>query len=761
MKAFLGGTSPLIPTPSALDSVKRPFCAMASSSSVTGPEGPHARDCAQKVELVGYRRTNEPTPVFASQIVVRAISAELYRSFDKFGRMDPFALVDWCYEDGRIVSIGRTRTATRQHMHPVWEHSCKLMPYSGNGSGDKIKFQVLEENFGGLAKSTFCGDAMVPVDALLSGARTISPGLMQTQPQPVALYKRGENTGQIVIQILIHLPESQQTSETQFTYVETKRFVTPVRRLGVSGGTAPFFSLQLAAAEGKSSGDYWIGKDLSRAMDEVQFYEKVKSLSKRASHEIPTLYNFMFQYDGILKATEEGVDDAGELELLVLQNMRHGRNSLRLLDIKVGEKTAAPNWMGKSRLAALRQGLIDEHTNSQAEGFRLEGFDGQTPVLLSMDPLLDLGGEEGHSKSTQKKARRLMLQRLPAAEMLMHYMDLHSYDVAKPPSTELAEVVMDETCKQLVGLTVACCLMQAPQKWIGSSVALGFDDGFSLPAYADGQGFTGEDEAQLRKTSLVKIFDWGRSELNTLEEHSERSAEEQQDRLDFWRLYVGGIQRLAWEAARHYRHRFGNPNGWKKAQLVVYDFDSMTDSDFIGQVFVDLVETSETTASLLTADGSQVSGKEGPSTLTFSISWRRFAEQSRLQGAWSVRIFRAEKLPACDSALWPSRASSDPFVKVFAFSEDESFQCVQRSTVKVKNLDPVWDETFDLPVAKPEHASLEAIVGSPKADASKIGVTLPPVPYTLECPKAEAEGLEQWKELMHLICGRQNRSFLV
>ncbi len=30
------------------------------------------------------------------------------------------------------------------------------------------------------------------------------------------------------------------------------------------------------------------------------------------------------------------------------------------------------------------------------------------------------------------------------------------------------------------------------------------------------------------------------------------------------------------------------------------------------------------------------------------------------------------------------------------------------STVKVKNLDPVWDETFDLPVAKPEHASLEA-----------------------------------------------------
>ena len=30
---------------------------------------------------------------------------------------------------------------------------------------------------------------------------------------------------------------------------------------------------------------------------------------------------------------------------------------------------------------------------------------------------------------------------------------------------------------------------------------------------------------------------------------------------------------------------------------------------------------------------------------------RRFAEQSRLQGAWSVRIFRAEKLPASKAEM--------------------------------------------------------------------------------------------------------------
>lgn len=636
-----------------------------------------------------------------------------------------------------------------------------MMAYSGNGSGDKLRFQVMEENFLGFGKSTFCGDATVPVDMLLSGARTVSVGFMQTQPQPIPLYKRGENTGRIVVQILIHLPENDE-QVADLTYVDTEKFVTPVQRLGVSGGTAPFFSLQLTKPEGKRFGDYWIGKDLSRATDEVQFYEKVKSLSKHSSREVQALYNFMFEYDGILKTTEKDVEDPGPLELLVLQNMRHGRKSLRLLDIKVGEKTAAANWKGKSRLAALRQALIDEHTNSQAEGFRLEGFDGQTPVLLSMDPLLDIGGEEGHSKSTQKKARRLMLQRLPAADMLTHFLDLHSYDPQKHPSSELAEVVLDEICKKLVGLTVACCSTQAPQKWIGSSVALGFDDAFAENiAHQDGEGFSPEQEADLRKSVLVKIFDWGRSELNTLEEHSTRSAEEQQDRLDFWRLYVGGIQRLAWEAARAYRHRFGNSDSWAKVQLVVYDFDSMTDSDFMGQVFVDLAETPETTAPLLTADGAPVVGKEGEATITYSISWRRFHAASRLQGAWSVRIIRAEKLPVCDTSVWPLSGSSDPFVKVFAFSTEESYRCVQRSTVKVKNLDPVWEETFDLPIGKPEHANLEAIVGSPKAEDFPIGLTLPAVIYTLEVPKAEAEGLKYWTELMHTICGRQFRSFLV
>ena len=32
---------------------------------------------------------------------------------------------------------------------------------------------------------------------------------------------------------------------------------------------------------------------------------------------------------------------------------------------------------------------------------------------------------------------------------------------------------------------------------------------------------------------------------------------------------------------------FGNPHGWQRVQLAVYDFDSLTESDFMGQAGLD------------------------------------------------------------------------------------------------------------------------------------------------------------------------------
>ena len=60
------------------------------------------------------------------------------------------------------------------------------------------------------------------------------------------------------------------------------------------------------------------------------------------------------------------------------------------------------------------------------------------------------------------EARRLMLQRLPAAEMLMHYLDLHSYDASIPPSSELAEVVLDEFLEQISEFFFCDCSISWP-----------------------------------------------------------------------------------------------------------------------------------------------------------------------------------------------------------------------------------------------------------------------------------------------------------
>jgi hypothetical protein len=57
-----------------------------------------------------------------------------------------------------------------------------------------------------------------------------------------------------------------------------------------------------------------------------------------------------------------------------------------MLDVKIGEKTAAAAWHGKSSFGAWRARVVDSLTNTVNEGFRLEGVDGPPPNLKSMDP---------------------------------------------------------------------------------------------------------------------------------------------------------------------------------------------------------------------------------------------------------------------------------------------------------------------------------------------------------------------------------------
>ena len=91
------------------------------------------------------------------------------------------------------------------------------------------------------------------------------------------------------------------TALLQLTEVPHSIFKTPVHAMGRSGGTAAFFSMELQtgldqSGQSRESRHYWLGKDLSRARDEVAFYEAAEILKGKEGWEI---LDFMTPYKGM------------------------------------------------------------------------------------------------------------------------------------------------------------------------------------------------------------------------------------------------------------------------------------------------------------------------------------------------------------------------------------------------------------------------------------------------------------------------------
>jgi len=633
-------------------------------------------------------------------IVLRVIKARIKRNFEMFGKMDPQATVEWIDKGQDPVEIAKTRVHWNGHMTPKWDHVCRGRPYPGQQGEVKVEFKVFEADVVGA--SELMGSSVVSLaDLVRLPSGRADPQASVTGPMKelvLTLPKKGskkvETTGSITVQaILVHQSAAGEFDQAvmELTRVDSNMFEAPVKRLQVSGGTAPFFNLVWKdPPEGKSA-SYYIGKDLSHAVDEIQFYETLLTKGKK-DEGLNKLLQYVPDYAGIFTAAEDGTEQLREL--LVMRNLKDGQKGARMLDIKMGQKTGQAGWQGKSRSAALRQSIVDGLTNTACEGFRLEGFDKRPPALLSMDPLLDVGSTT--NVKLLKKAHRVLLQRMAAQEMLMHYLDVHE-DLPMPDAkglqstlgpSELTELVLQKSVAQLCDLALSCRRSPVPQKWIGSSVALGFDCAELPPRTA------GTEDAVRRKT-LVSIFDWGRSELNTLDRYMQLSEADQKDRSEFWSYYVGGIDRLVWEVSRAYVHRMGVADAWTDVIFRIHDFDSMTANDFLGKLRVPLQECGSTTKELEGMSGS----KRGE--ITFSIAWQPYPQPSRIRGAWRVTVEKAEKLPASDGVMIMS--SSDPFVEVIAISQDGKRGFRQVTKVLVKNLSPEYKETFEIPVvSKPD-----------------------------------------------------------
>jgi len=534
--------------------------------------------------------------------------------------------------------------------------------------------------------------------------------------------------------------------------VDPSWFESPVQRVSTSGGTAPFFRLvlteeglaELSSREQSHNGieidkNYWIGKDLSHAEDERDFYLQIlETRSKAQSAEgdekqrdfiegIGLLESFMFDYLGVLRAKTADCDgNDGFCDLLVMRNLRNKLDSFRMLDLKVGEKTAQAGWKGKSRLRAMKHHLMDGLSNSGFEGYRLAGFDGCPEVFDSMDPLMDIAADKNIAdgdddtrtfwgtevnKSQVKLAKRIMLNSMDGTEVFRYFVDLHmkeSTSLAFPERytpTEVTEIIAHELMSQLTRLSAICHRVKIPQKWIGSSVAVAYDAGF----FPNRSSAVGNNEDDIRSKVIVKIFDWGRSELLDAKDFEMMTPEEKMDRNHFWDLYRAGLDRLSYNATRFYYHQFSNSRGWSKIIIQVMDFDSMSSDDYMGSIEIPLPKLSDTQAVMALKENKPykltgIIASTFGSTLHCSIVWMEFPPDSRLEGAWRVSIDRATNLPPMDVSR-----TSDPYCVVMAIDSDKNSRrghhFHQQTCVKARNLNPEWGEKIDIPVCRKDNDS--------------------------------------------------------
>lgn len=631
-------------------------------------------------------------------LVVKVIEATLTKNFESFGcLMDPLATVRWLSPNGAKTVIGQTPVDWNAHMHPHWNYTCQGRIVSmDTESQDSVEIEVFEADM--FSKSTECGMAMLSVVQLLEAKGT---------QFSAALKLRGEDTGSVLLACEL-VPEHEKEGPRRFTSVEPDLFETRAPRISIHGGTASFYMLKLLHPKAGRSEFCYIGKDIWHATDEVMFYEeacRIRAERHGSDDGLRALLDFGLEYKGVLSCIEAAPFAAswnsrcctlprtktGDLlELMVLGNLAEGCKRIRLVDVKIGSRTAAGGWKSKSYFSAMRQNVLDGLTNSATQGFRIEGFTGEPRSLSSWVPLLDIEHVAGRSSEyLNKKAKKMLLQRMPAEEMFAHFLSLSNDVPAQEDSlgaSEFAELIFHETLSRLCRLALDCRRVAVPQKWIGSSVALAYDAG-QLPLRST-------SELVVRSMAKVVIFDWGRSELNTLQQHMSLSAKEQTDRRMFWQHYVEGIDRLSWEAARAYRNQFGNPDGWKQVKITIFDWDSQTENDFVASVVVDVETTSPVEIAMRDKAGKPVASVK----LTYAMEWKPCPPGSRLKGTWCVHVEKVTRVPLKDVLLL--KFSSDPVIEIDACGMDSTYCFRQYSSVKPRTCEPVWNETFELPVAQ-------------------------------------------------------------
>eukprot|EP01062_Namystynia_karyoxenos_P034915 TRINITY_DN2557_c0_g2_i1.p1 TRINITY_DN2557_c0_g2~~TRINITY_DN2557_c0_g2_i1.p1 ORF type:complete len:1209 (+),score=285.43 TRINITY_DN2557_c0_g2_i1:78-3704(+) len=464
---------------------------------------------------------------------------------------------------------------------------------------------------------------------------------------------------------------------------DERLFESPVQPMAVSGGTAAFFKLlyRSGAQPPGVAADHWIGKDLSRASDEVEFYqtafESQPPMRGRPGWE---LLRWMFDYGGIREFVCD-VGMRGKRKLLLLRNLASGMKKLRLLDIKLGAVTAVGGWRGKTHAGAWINRRVDAATNSQVEGYRTEGFSSMPEAL---DTLLSAGQSALAPESPRKALKRRRLQRLTAEQFLQWFTLLPVSDgpsTSTLTSTEVGFCVLRSTVRQLYAIAADAARLPVPQQWIGSSVGICYDAALGM------EGSLPPREGPLPEARIC-LFDWGRAELLRPEEWETLSPEVRGDRVQHWEQWLGAASRLSFEALRCMRLRYCPVGGWRSVRFRIWDHNVMSGNDPIGSTDRLPLKPSQAVQELPLRDeaGAPVPG----AVLTVRIERsEHLPEGAPLKARHVIRVISARRLPKKDVI-----GHCDPCVTV-CLSDAEGTEVTAQTSVHQNTPEATWDMCFD------------------------------------------------------------------
>lgn len=610
----------------------------------------------------------------SSEVFITVAKAVLSKSFERFGKMDPYATVEWKNESGTNAKIATTNIDYNSHFTPVWNYVCKSQAYNPETGNCSVKIDIYDKEQ--VTKDDFCGSCQTTVSFLLA-----QPETPPYHELPMML--KGEQTGVCYVSAKLIRGKSKVVhGEEILSGIDSSRFEPPVKR-----GKSPIYTLTLKNPKKGQSRSQYVGKDITCCGAEVEFYQFLRAERRKSdasARYFHGLLDYAFPYAGILN-TYEGTDDGSRIELLVIKNLHDRSRSLRLIDLKIGSKEADPN--SSSRFLGKK---TKKTTNSTQQGFRLEGFENMPESLKSLDPTLDrsfLQMTLTSLSSCESKGRQKQLNKLNGSDIFTYFSDIHLNDFDDDTldieeyltKEEYIELIMYAIVRSLTRLSVICHKVVLPQKWIGSSVLVGFDVG-TIPKRST-------PKSAVYESAMVHIFDWGDSTLNTLETNKVLDPVAHQKYTKVWNDYKDGVDGLSWNAARYYFNRYGNSFGWKFINITLFDYDTSSADDRMGDV-------------LLTVKGTKtgvfpvMKGEKSFGSLTCSLAWVPYPSQSRLRGVWRLFIIQAKGLPNLDLG-----GVSDPYCVIRVISSTGHEFC-QYSTVRENTLNPVWNEVFDIPVMK-------------------------------------------------------------